>query len=57
MVCGARDIEAIAGAMRALMDDAVRANASRRARAAVAALTPAAMASELLALYGALLPS
>jgi UDP-glucose:(heptosyl)LPS alpha-1,3-glucosyltransferase len=57
MVCGARDIEAIAAAMRALMDDTVRANASRRALAAVADLTPAAMAAQLIALYDSLLRS
>jgi UDP-glucose:(heptosyl)LPS alpha-1,3-glucosyltransferase len=57
MVCGARDIEAIAAAMRALADDAVRSSASRRALAAVADLTPAAMAAQLVALYETLLPS
>jgi hypothetical protein len=57
MVCGARDIAAIAAAMNALMDETVRANASRRAVAAVRDLTPAAMASRLVALYEALLPS
>jgi UDP-glucose:(heptosyl)LPS alpha-1,3-glucosyltransferase len=57
MVCGARDIDAIAAAMRALLDDTVRANASKRAVLAVADLTPAAMATQLLALYETLLAS
>ena len=57
LVCGARDIDAIAAAMRTLLDPTVRANASRRALAAVAELTPAAMAARLVALYEALLPS
>jgi len=57
MVCGARDIEAISAAMRALVDDTVRGNASRRALAAVADLTPAAMAARLVELYESLLPS
>jgi UDP-glucose:(heptosyl)LPS alpha-1,3-glucosyltransferase len=57
MVCAARDIEAIAAAMRALGDETVRANASRRALAAVAELTPDAMAARLVALYESLLPS
>ena len=57
MVCGARDIEAIAAAMRALLDDTVRANASQRALASVAHLTPGAMAAQLVALYETLLPS
>ena len=57
IVCGARDIEAIAAAMRALQDDTVRANASQRALAAVADLTPGAMAGRLIALYESLLPA
>jgi UDP-glucose:(heptosyl)LPS alpha-1,3-glucosyltransferase len=57
MVCGARDIEAIAAAMRALGDETVRGNASRRALAAVANLTPDAMAARLVELYESLLPS
>ena len=57
MVCGARDIESIAAAMHALVDDTVRANASKRALLAVADLTPAAMATRLLELYETLLPS
>jgi len=56
-VCGARDIEAIAAAMRALLDPAARASAGERALAAVADLTPAAMAAKLVALYRALLAS
>jgi UDP-glucose:(heptosyl)LPS alpha-1,3-glucosyltransferase len=56
-VCGARDIGAIASGMAGLLDDAARAEASRRALAAVADLTPAAMATRLVALYRTLLPS
>ena len=57
MVCGARDVEAIAAAMGTLLDDTVRADASRRALAAVADLTPDAMAAQLVALYESMLPS
>lgn len=57
IVCGARDIEAIGAAMRALADPTVRANASKRALAAVADLTPGAMAARLIALYESLLPA
>ena len=54
-VCGARDIGAIAAAMTGLLDAAVRARASARALAAMAPLTPEAMAGELVALYDGLL--
>jgi len=56
-VCGARDIEAIATAMRGMLDAAERERAGRAAVAAVADLTPAAMAARLVALYASLLPS
>ena len=42
--------------MRELMDEGTRADRARRATAAVAALTPAAMSARLLELYGSLLP-
>ena len=54
-VCGARDIEAIAGAMRGMLDATSRQQASGHALAAVADLTPAAMAARLVALYETLL--
>ena len=57
VVCGARDVEAIAAAMRAMLDATSREEASRHAIAAVADLTPAAMAARLVALYGTLLRS
>jgi|WetSurMetagenome_2_1015567.scaffolds.fasta_scaffold39858_2 UDP-glucose:(heptosyl)LPS alpha-1,3-glucosyltransferase len=55
-VCPATDIDAIAAGMRELMDEGTRADRARRATAAVAALTPAAMSARLLELYGSLLP-
>jgi len=57
VVCGARDVEAIAAAMRAMLDATSREQASRQAIAAVADLTPAAMAARLVALYETLLRS
>jgi len=57
VVCGARDIEAIAAAMRAMLDATPREQASRHAIAAVADLTPAAMAARLVTLYETLLRS
>lgn len=52
----ARDIEAIAAAMQELMDADVRAGMATRAVAAMAGLTPPAMAGRLVALYERLLP-
>ena len=57
VVCGARDIEAIAGAMRGMLDATFRQQAGERAIAAVADLTPAAMAARLVTLYETLLRS
>ena len=57
VVCGARDIEAIAAAMRAMLDATPREQASRHAIAAIADLTPAAMAARLVTLYETLLRS
>ena len=57
VVCGARDIEAIAGAMRGMLDPTSRQQASGHAIAAVADLTPAAMAARLVTLYETLLRS
>jgi UDP-glucose:(heptosyl)LPS alpha-1,3-glucosyltransferase len=54
-VCGARDIDAIAAGMRALLDPDTRARASTGALAAMRPLTPEAMASRLVALYDELL--
>lgn len=54
-VCGARDIEAIAQRMAALLDPAARAEAAAGALAAVRPLTPDAMAQRLTALYTELL--
>jgi UDP-glucose:(heptosyl)LPS alpha-1,3-glucosyltransferase len=55
-IVGARDVGALAAAMGALAaDPARRVRAGANARAAVAALTPEAMATRLVALYDALL--
>lgn len=54
-VCGARDIDAAAAGMRVLLDPGVRARAGAGALAAMRPLTPAAMASALIALYDELL--
>ena len=56
-VTGARDIDAIAAAMQALLHDGVRVEKSARASAVMADLTPAAMAARLVALYERLLPT
>lgn len=54
-VCDARDIDAIAAGMRALLDPATRARASAQALAAMRALTPTAMGTRLTELYAGLL--
>jgi len=54
-VCGARDIGAIADAMRGLLAPGVRAAAAANARLAVAGLTPGAMAAQMLDLYQSML--
>jgi UDP-glucose:(heptosyl)LPS alpha-1,3-glucosyltransferase len=56
LTCAAGDIDAIADAMRTLLDDSRRALQARQAGAAVAELTPGAMGDRLLALYDSLLP-
>ena len=53
-LCDAVDADALAAEMEQLLDPGVRARASARAFGAVAALTPEAMTSRLLALYGSL---
>ena len=54
-VCGARDIDAIAAGMHALLTDAARARAREGALAAMRPLTPDAMSTRLVALYDELL--
>ncbi len=54
-ICDAVDVTAIAEAMRQLLDASERASMAARAPGAVAALTPDAMAGELIALYQSLL--
>ncbi|MCC6870226.1 MAG: glycosyltransferase family 4 protein [Burkholderiales bacterium] len=56
-VVGARDIDAIAASMHALLDPGVRARMATQASAAMADLTPPAMAARLVALYERLLPT
>lgn len=56
-VVGARDIDAIAAGMHALLDAATRARMAAQARVAMAPLTPEAMAARLVALYERLLPT
>jgi UDP-glucose:(heptosyl)LPS alpha-1,3-glucosyltransferase len=56
IVCGARDIGAIAAGMSALADPATRARAGAYALAAMRPLVPDAMAARLTALYESLLP-
>jgi UDP-glucose:(heptosyl)LPS alpha-1,3-glucosyltransferase len=56
VVCGARDIGAIAAGMAALVDPATRARAGANALSAMRPLTPEAMAGRLTALYESLLP-
>ncbi|HYR01505.1 MAG TPA: glycosyltransferase family 4 protein, partial [Casimicrobiaceae bacterium] len=53
-LCDAADAAALAAEMERLLDPALRARMGPRATAAVAALTPEAMTSRLLALYGSL---
>ena len=53
-LCDAADAAALAAEMERLLDPALRARLGPRATAAVAALTPEAMTSRLLALYGSL---
>lgn len=55
-VTGARHIDAIADAMRTLLDAGTRERMGARAVAAMADLTPPAMAARLVALYERLLP-
>lgn len=55
IVCGARDITALAAAMQRLLAQDERARAAGNALAAVADLTPPAMAARLVALYERLL--
>lgn len=55
-VCPAGDIDALAAGMDELLGEPTRSERARRAPAAVAELTPAAMTTQLLALYGSLLP-
>ncbi len=51
VVCDATDVAAIAEGMRRLLDPAQRLSMAARATAAVATLTPDAMAGELIGLY------
>ena len=53
-ICDAIDVDAIAGAMRRLLDPTERARMAERAPTAVAPLTPDAMAGELIGLYTSL---
>jgi len=53
-ICDAVDVDAIADAMRRLLDTGERERMAARAPKAVAALTPDAMAGELIALYQSL---
>jgi UDP-glucose:(heptosyl)LPS alpha-1,3-glucosyltransferase len=55
-VCGARDIDAIAAGMSALLAPGARAQAAAGALAAMRPLTPEAMSARLVALYDELLP-
>ena len=54
-VCPARDIEALAGHMNALIDPELRGAMGARARDAVLPLTPAAMTLQMALLYRDLL--
>jgi UDP-glucose:(heptosyl)LPS alpha-1,3-glucosyltransferase len=56
-ICDAIDVSAIADAMRRLLDPTERARMAERAPMAVAALTPDAMAGQLIGLYRGLLGS
>jgi len=53
-ICDANDNAALAAHMERLLDHGERANVAARAVSAVAALTPDAMATRLLALYSTL---
>jgi len=53
-LCDATDAGALAAELERLLDPVVRARTAARAPAAVAGLTPEAMTSRLLALYGSL---
>jgi UDP-glucose:(heptosyl)LPS alpha-1,3-glucosyltransferase len=55
IACDAQDVDALADAMRQLLDPATRWAMGERARKAIAPLTAAAMAAQLLALYRSLL--
>jgi UDP-glucose:(heptosyl)LPS alpha-1,3-glucosyltransferase len=55
IVCGARDVDALAQAMNTMLASAARSQMARNALAAVADLTPPAMAARLVALYERLL--
>jgi hypothetical protein len=52
--CDSWDDAALASHMERLLDESERARVAARATGAVAALTPAAMTSRLLALYASL---
>ncbi len=54
-VCAARDVDALAGHMRALLDPSMRAPMAVRAREAALPLSPAAMTLKLVLLYKQLL--
>ena len=56
-VCDALDVEALAGHMRTLQDEALRARLGANARYGVLPLTPAAMTLKLVLLYRDLLAS
>jgi UDP-glucose:(heptosyl)LPS alpha-1,3-glucosyltransferase len=55
LVCGSRDVGALAAHMRALLDPDLRRRMGENARAAVAPLTPEAMTLQLVLLYRELL--
>jgi len=55
LVCGSRDVTALAAHMRALLDPEARARMGENARRAVAPLTPDAMTLQLVLLYRELL--
>ncbi len=57
VVCGARDIDAIAAGMTMLLAAAARTRAGNNALAAMRPLTPDAMAARLVALYESVLPA
>ncbi|MFO1322677.1 MAG: glycosyltransferase family 4 protein [Burkholderiales bacterium] len=57
VVCGARDVGALAAAMAALLSPAERERAGANALVAMRPLTPEAMSAKLVALYESLLPA